>query len=166
MGNQKTINDIIIKTEKVSLSRLTQCQPDSLKKTTPARMDKLKKSMLQNGFAASFYVFEKDNNIYVIDGTHRLKALRELQSEGVDVPTHFNCTFLKVRDDKHIKKLVLAFNSHYAEMTKDGLEDFVSDLNLEELNQEFEFNLSFEDDEPKEKKLKEPKHCPHCGEDL
>jgi len=162
----KSLTDITEKTEKIAWQRLNPTQPESLKKTTPARMDKLKKSLIENGFAASFYVFEKDNNIYVIDGTHRLKALRELQSEGVDVPTHFNCTFLKVRDDKHIKKLVLAFNSHYADMTKDGLEDFVSDLNLEELNQEFEFNLSFEDDEPKEKKLKEPKHCPHCGEDL
>jgi len=161
-----TLIDITEKTEKIAWQRLNPTQPESLKKTTPARMDKLKKSLIENGFAASFYVFEKQGKIYILDGHHRLKAIQELHDSGVNVPTHFNCTFLNVRDDKHIKKLVLAFNSNYADMTKDGLEDFVSDLNLDDLNQEFEFDLTLEDDEPKEKKLKEPKHCPHCGEEL
>lgn len=60
------LSDIIIKTEKVEWKKLKPFQPDSIKKTNPKRMDKLKKSLLNNGFAMNFYVFKNKEGIYWI----------------------------------------------------------------------------------------------------
>ena len=135
-----TITDLIYKTERVAWRSLHPFQPSSLKRTNPARMDKLKRSLTKNGFAMSFFVFEdKDGDIWILDGHHRLLALEELEKSGADVPTHFTCSFLRVRDDAHARKLVLAFNSHYAEIQQDGLMDFMTGLDFDEVKSEFEF---------------------------
>jgi site-specific DNA-methyltransferase (adenine-specific) len=146
------IKDLIYKTEKVDWRKLNFTQPDNLKKTNKDRMNKLKKSLVNNGFAMSFFVFEKEGKIFVIDGHHRLKALQELSNKGSEIPDKFTCSFLKVESDKHIKKLVLAFNSHYAEIDKDGLFDFIDDLDIDDVKDEFEFfELGFDLKEDKER---------------
>lgn len=139
------LKNLIVKTELVDWRLLKPFQPDSLKKTTKERLEKLENSLLANGFAMSFYIFQDANGSYwVIDGHHRLKALNGLEKKGYDVPTHFPCAFLNVENETHAKKLVLAFNSHYAELTKEGVEEFIEGLNLDDLNNEFElFELGF-----------------------
>jgi len=155
------IQDLIIKTEKYPWRLLHPSQPDSLKKTSEKRLEKLKKSLVSSGFAMSFYVFEKNGMIYTIDGHHRIKALHSLYEDGVEIPIEFTCSFLNVRDDKHLKKLILAFNSHYAEIQKEGLMDFIYGIDENEINEEFEFDIS-----PIEEKEKKTRTCPHCGKDL
>jgi len=54
--------DKILKTEKISWKALKPYQPKGLKKTTPERMGKLKKSLKENGFASPFYVWQRENS--------------------------------------------------------------------------------------------------------
>ena len=157
------IENLIIKTENIKWKSLRPFQPESLKKTSPDRLQKLKTSLLSNGFAMSFYVFEdQEGNIWIIDGHHRLKALEELEQDGKDIPIEFPCSFLRVRDKAHAKKLVLAFNSHYAELQKDGLLDFIDDLDFDDVKNEFEFfDLGFDlPDNQEEVEEEEPPEVP------
>ncbi len=142
------IEDIILKTEKIEWKKIRKFQPAELKKTTPERMNKLKNSLVKNGFALSFYVFEdKNGNIWCLDGHHRIDILEKCESEGIHVPEKFTCSFLDIKDEKHAKKILLAFNSHYSELSKEGLLDFIDDLDPGEVSNEFEFyDLDFDID--------------------
>lgn len=55
--------DKILKTEKISWKALKPYQPKGLKKTTPERMAKLKKSLKENGFASPFYVWQRGKDL-------------------------------------------------------------------------------------------------------
>ncbi len=55
--------DKILKTEKISWKELKPYQPKGLKKTTPERMAKLKKSLKENGFASPFYVWQRGKDL-------------------------------------------------------------------------------------------------------
>jgi len=159
------IEDLIYKTEKIDWHLLNYSQPESLKKTNKERLQKLKTSLINNGFAMSFFTFEKDGKIYIIDGHHRLKALYEIEREGVvDIPGKFTCSFIQVRDDKHLKKLILAYSSSYSDFTDDGLSEFIEDMDIEELNMEFELDINIENGgEETPQKEKKKRECPECG---
>ena len=169
------MNDLILKTELIEWQKLKPFQPADLKNTTQARLDKLKNSLEKNGFAAPFNIWETGKKLFILDGHHRLKALEQMADEGRAVPEKLTCNFINIKNKKQAKKMVLAYNSHYAELSKDGVLDFVADLNLDDIKSEFEFfDLGFDLDEFEssfEEKINEKeieafeleKKCPKCG---
>ena len=135
----------IIKTELVKWSGLTWLQPKELKDTDQATIDKLKNSLLKNGFASPFNVWKSGKITYILDGHHREKAIKELESENNKIPSMLPANFLKCKDKREAKKMVLVFNSHYATINQGSLFDFVSDLDLEGIQAEIEINdIDFE----------------------
>jgi DNA modification methylase len=115
------IKDLILKTEKVDWQELKDLQPVDLKNNYHA--EKLKKSLVANGFASSIYVWkDKKGGIYIIDGHHRADVLRELKSEGYDIPDKLNCTFLDLPDKKTaVKYLLQVFNQKTNPINEDNL---------------------------------------------
>ena len=156
----------------VAWRSVTPLQRGDFKKYQPEQIAKLKTSIRKNGFTTPLFIWEKSatENI-LLDGFHRLIAFRELESiDGVDVPENVPALFVKCKDTKEAKKTLLILNSHYAEIQKDALYDFVSDLDLDELTAELDVpGLDFEafdgagvtDSDEKEKGNN--KCCPHCG---
>ncbi len=139
-----TVADLIVKTEKLPWKKLVPYQPETLKKTTPERMAKLRRSLLKNGFASPFHVWQRGKKIYLIDGHHRQKAMLELEAQGHSIPEALPCNFLKIRSEEVAKKLVLAFNSHYADLDPGGVLDFIKGMDIEDIQMEFEpFKLNF-----------------------
>jgi DNA modification methylase len=128
----------IIKTELVNWKEIVPFQPDSIKKQTPEQKEKLKRSLLKNGFVSPLSVWQKGKKIYAIDCHMRLRALNELEAEGHKIPEKMTASFLKIKDEKEAKKYVLVFNSHYGKMKGDILGDWVSDLNIDDLNLEID----------------------------
>lgn len=138
------IKNKILKSEPIKWRETEWFQPEGLKKTTPALINKLKLSLKKNGFASPFYIWQKNGKNFIIDGCYRKKALDELDSEGVEIPDELPANYLNIKNKKEAKKLVLAFNSHYAELDKKATFEFISDLDFNEIKLEFEpFKLGF-----------------------
>jgi DNA modification methylase len=163
------LKDLIIKTEKVNWQELKDLQPNNLK--TPYHTENLKKSLVKNGFAFSFYVWEdKNGDKYLVDGHLRSDVLIELKNEGFDIPDELSCTFLDLPNRKTaIKYLLEVFNQKTNPINKESLDDWfvleeiedieveVDWLNVEELEEvEVEELEAQEDDfeEPEPNQIK------------
>lgn len=138
VGEDTEMKDKILKTEKVDWRKLKPFQPKELKKTTPERLAKLKKSLEENGFAAPFYVWQRGKEIVSLDGHHRLMVLPEMVAEGKKVPEKLTCCFLDVKNEKEARMVFMAYQSHYAQMTAEGFADFTAELNLDTIAKSFE----------------------------
>ena len=163
------LKDLIIKTEKVNWQELKDLQPNNLK--NPYHTENLKKSLVKNGFAFSFYVWEdKNGDKYLVDGHLRSDVLIELKNEGFDIPDELSCTFLDLPNRKTaIKYLLEVFNQKTNPINKESLDDWfvleeiedieveVDWLNVEELEEvEVEELEAQEDDfeEPEPNQIK------------
>lgn len=134
------MNNSIIKTELIKWDTLELFQPSNLKKMSEAQLNKLKTSLKNNGLKTPFYVWENKDKIYCLDGHHRIPALKILRDEGVKVPDKLPANFIHCKNKKDAKKAVLIYNSHYADIIKSNLDDWVVDLNLEELENEIDLS--------------------------
>lgn len=157
------LNNRLIKTELVEWKKLVPFQPDNLKKTEPHKLQKLANSLCQNGFSMNFYVWEKDGQIYIIDGHSRHEVLQLLESGAiypnnpdgkeyaVTIPEKLPCSFLHLKNKTEAKKAVLIYNSKYKNIDSDILAEWVSDLNLDELKSQIEIpELKLDLDMPQE----------------
>lgn len=130
----------ILKTELVDWRKFQFIQQDDFKAWSEEEQDKLIKSILENQFAAPFYVWcdPSDGEIYCLDGKHRTLALEKMILQGIDVPSLLPATFIHCVDKQEAAKLVLIYSSLYAKITNQGLFDFISlyDLNFDEIKME------------------------------
>ena len=133
------IKNLVIGTEIKKLSELKKFQ-GNLKKIGEDELQKLKNSILTDGFAAPIYVWGDE----ILDGHQRLHALSELKKkdyflENDEVPV----VRIKAPDKKTAAKLVLKYNSQYAEISIEGLKEFLKDmeLDLSEIEREIHLNL-------------------------
>lgn len=143
------IKDLIIETKKIEWESITDLQPIDLKRDFHSQ--KIKDSIIQNGFSRAIYVWKnnEDNTIYCVDGHLRMDLLRELKTDGYDIPDLLSCTFLNLKNkDDAIKCLLQVFNSKSNPIIKESLELWAEEdgFNLDD----FEFilddlNIEFED---------------------
>jgi len=163
------IKDLILKTEKVNWQNLKDLQPIDLKNNYHS--EKTKKSIIENGFARAIYVWQEQDNIYIIDGHLRTDILIELKNEGFEIPDQLNCTFLDLPNKKTaIKYLLQVFNQKTNPINSNNLDNWLQevDLNIEELNieleelhielSEIEVEAEEEQEEVKEDEVPEVKH--------
>jgi len=80
---EKNIDIKILKMELIDWKKAEWFQPKEFKRSSKEQIDRMKKSLTRNGFAAPFYVFTKGKKTFIIDGTRRDKALTALENEGV-----------------------------------------------------------------------------------
>ena len=172
----KILRDRIAHYGFVAWKELKPLQTDDFKTYEPAQIQKLKNSIIKNGFMTPLFVWQNKTDAILLDGFHRIIAFKELESiDGVNVPPEVPALFIDCKDRKDAKKTLLLLNSRYAKIQDAALWDFVSDLNLDELKTEIDIpgmsfempgNVDFdniESNENREKKFKD--HlltCPHC----
>lgn len=137
-------------------------QPENLKSQTAAQKEKLKESIKANGFLMPFLVWENESEIFILDGHHRQPALLELEKEGHKIPDDLPAVWIDVRDEREARKILLIYNSAYSSIIKEGLFEFIADLDPTELLKEI--NLSDFDKELSEL-LKEPDFEPGTEEE-
>lgn len=125
------LNNRIVKTGWVDWRSLKILQPESLKIFTDESLEKLKQSLIQKDFICSFNVWEDDSGtIWVLDGTHRIKALDILTEEGHEVPDKLVANFIQCKNKREAANLVLIYSSQYASITQDGLDTFMANEKL------------------------------------
>jgi len=124
------MKDRILKTEKINWQQIKTLQPDNFK--DPEHQEVLKKSLLGNGFASPFCVWEdKKGVVWSIDGVHRIKALVELQEQGYNIPDLLTANFISA-DNKQGAGIILleVFNTKQNKPTEQGLELLKIDLDI------------------------------------
>ena len=103
----------------------------TLKILSQTNFEKLKNSILKLGFSFPVFVWKYRNKYHVIDGHQRLKVLEALENEGYSVPETVPVVEVEARTKKEAKQKLLAVLSQFGEVTVPGLEDFLSDLEVD-----------------------------------
>lgn len=116
-------------TDIVPFRQLKDFQGD-LKTITDDNLEKLKNSIIKNGFCAPVFVWKNKDKNYLIDGHQRLKALNSLFADGYTIPD-IPIVYITADSKKDAKKKLLYISSQYGQFTIDGYADFAIDLNID-----------------------------------
>jgi ParB-like chromosome segregation protein Spo0J len=172
----KELKDRILKMESIDWRKLEWLQNPGLKELTKASFQKLKTSLVKNNFIQSFNVWENGKKIWILDGHHRKRAMEELGKEGYSIPRMLPANFINCKNRKEAVKLILVYSAIYANVTEEGLYEFITveKLNFDDLKTEIDLpkinldkfmegyapeNSERESDENVETK----NECPRCG---
>jgi len=94
-----------------------------LKVLTQENYDKLKQSILSDGFYLPIFVWKHDGEIYLLDGHSRQKVM---EKEGWDVEVPY--VAVEAEDYDEARRKILYISSQYGVITEDGFNDFVVGL--------------------------------------
>lgn len=173
----KDIKDLVLRTEKVDWKKLKPFQPDDLKTMTKQSFEKLKQSIIQEGFATSFRIWEDKGNYWILDGHHRLYAIQALEQEGIQIPELLNCEFIDCKNKQQALRLIIRYSSNHAKVNELGLAEMMYtnglDIHALSLSVDIPFvdvgkllvDNAMAEVEPKpfdEKPQKKPVTCPNC----
>lgn len=116
-------------TDIVPFRQLKDFQGD-LKTITDDNLEKLKNSIINNGFCAPVFVWKHKDKNYLIDGHQRLKALNNLFADGYIIPD-IPIVYITADNKKDAKKKLLYISSQYGQFTIDGYADFAVDIDID-----------------------------------
>jgi hypothetical protein len=140
---KKVVNKIV-DTKLLAWKSLEWFQPVDFKLHRKENIEKLKKSLINNGFSQPFTVWKKDDKLLILDGHYRKMAFDQLDAEGISIPELLPCNLIDCKNEKEAKKVVLIYNSHYARINKDEIFNFTNGMDLKELSFEIELpNIDF-----------------------
>ena len=124
----------------LKLDQLTVIQGD-LKSLDDTNYERLKKHILTYGFSDAFRVWKgtgtfKGKNC-VLDGTQRWRTLNKMvNEEGYTLEGDLPVDWIKAKDYKEAKRILLGLASQFGKVDKQGLYEFLmdTDLTLDELD--------------------------------
>lgn len=125
---------------KLPLSKFKVLQGD-LKELTEENYQKLRKEILNTGFAFAPHVWlDPNKRAWLVDGTQRITALRKMEEEGIKIPA-IPVVPVQAKNLTEAKRRVLQGTSQYGHMTEKGLKEFLVDskLEIEDVKVSFEF---------------------------
>lgn len=149
MSNE--VKNRIIKTELVDIAKLTPFQ-GKLKTLDDKNFNKLRKSIIDEGFSFTVHVWENGGVTYIIDGHQRVSVLTQMRKQGIEVPP-ISCSFVSAKTYRDAKKLVLLAVSQYGKIQKDGFLEFVEgeDFDFEDFDfPDLTFDISSLFEKPKD----------------
>lgn len=126
------IRNKVLRSELVRWRGMEFIQKSSFKKLSEQSTERLRNSIIINGFIKSFNVWQSpEGKIICLDGYHRCRMLRQLAKEGYEIPELLTANFLDCASREEAAKLVLVYSSPYARIESDGFEEFLALNNLE-----------------------------------
>jgi hypothetical protein len=111
------------------LDRIEEFQ-GGLKARTKKDIEKIIKSILKWGFTFPFFVWKHEGRYHTIDGHGRILALVELRKKDYDLPP-FPVVYIEAANEAEAKEKLLQQNSHYGKITREGLIEFMGDLEID-----------------------------------
>ena len=143
----------------------------NLKDLTKERATELMKQIKDLGWVAPVFVWNKTE---ILDGHQRLAVLPLLFKEGYTIG-EIPVVDVEAQDKREAAKILLAINSRYGQITEEGLYEFMSIMDLEQIDlsglelpeidlEHFsEGYLNVLSPEEKEKTGEKNMKCPSCG---
>ena len=156
----------IKKMERVPWESIQDLQPMDLK--NDYHSEKVKQSILKNSYASPIHVWDDNGQLYAVDGHLRMDLLKELKSEGVNIPDTLPVVFLDLPDkETAVKYLLEVFNTKSNPINQDSLTQWMEELDvtleelhvsMDDLHVEIEDNMDdYADDLPKDNESAMPK---------
>ena len=156
----------IKKMERVPWESIQDLQPMDLK--NDYHSEKVKQSILKNSYASPIHVWDDNGQLYAVDGHLRMDLLKELKSEGVNIPDKLPVVFLDLPDkETAVKYLLEVFNTKSNPINQDSLTQWMEELDvtleelhvsMDDLHVEIEDNMDdYADDLPKDNESAMPK---------
>ena len=124
MKKQSLANNIL-RTEPVQWRKLKWLQ-GNLKSATPEDAAKLKASLIKHDFIRPFKVWKN----WILDGHLLQKVMQEMESEGVKIPDKLPAEFVRCKNLKHAKELVLVYSSFYHKVDEEQLEIYLTESDI------------------------------------
>ncbi len=112
----------------ISLEQLREFQ-GNLKSLSPKNSEKLRQNILKYGFSAPIFVWQKEEEKYILDGKQRMTVLLELKKEGYEIPP-LPVAYIEADSWKEAKKKLLTITSQFGKIEKEGLEEFLLDADI------------------------------------
>jgi len=152
----------------------------NLKLMSPVRKEKLKTSLIENGFWFPFFVWycKEENKHYFIDGHQRDKVLPEIQKkDGYQIPEKYPVVFIEANNKREAVKAILLQSSGYGFTDSAELDSLIVNyqLDIDDLSksvnipgieiEDFKNKDFFPVDKSEQPRLDEKKSviCPECG---
>ena len=156
----------IKKMERVPWESIQDLQPMDLK--NDYHSEKIKQSILKHNYASPIHVWDDNGQLYAVDGHLRMDLLKELKSEGADIPDKLPVVFLDLPDrETAVKYLLEVFNTKSNPINQDSLNQWMEeldvtleelDVSMDDLHVEIEDNMDdYADDLPKDNESAMPK---------
>ena len=101
---------------------------------------KLKKEIIETGFAFPINVWKDKNKFYILGGHQRLRTIEQMKIEGYSFPNKIPCVQIFAKDFKEAKRRVLQDVSQYGKVQEDGLYEFMhdADFSIDEVKDQFD----------------------------
>lgn len=137
----------------INYKNLVNLQNDSFKDLTKERFDKLCASFKRHGFFVPFYVWINKGVYYVLDGHQRLRALHEIESDGLELPY----ITIEAKNKKDAAEKLLAIDGKYGQRTLEGQDEFIElfEIDQEYLDDVAVLEFQYEEIEEEEKPVEE-----------
>ena len=103
----------------------------NLKELSTENYNKLKDSIIENGFMIPFFVWEKDDQHFLVDGHQRHRVIESMQLEGFKFPDELPIVKIHAVSLHDAKKKLLLITSQYGEMKGEGLYQFICDNEID-----------------------------------
>lgn len=101
-----------------------------LKHITRDNLERLKVSILKNGFVAPIFIWRNEGECLALDGHQRIKALLSMREEGFDIPL-LPVAYIEADNEDDARQKLLAITSQYGEFDIDELNSWVSNLDAD-----------------------------------
>ena len=101
-----------------------------LKHITRDNLERLKVSILKNGFVAPIFIWQHEGQSMALDGHQRIKALLSMRDEGYNIPL-LPVAYIEADNEDDARQKLLAITSQYGEFDIDELNSWVSNLDAE-----------------------------------
>ncbi len=101
-----------------------------LKSISRDNLERLKVSILKNGFIAPIFIWRNEGKSMALDGHQRIKALLSMKDDGYDIPL-LPVAYIEANNESDARQKLLAITSQYGEFDIDELNSWVNDLDLE-----------------------------------
>lgn len=107
----------------------------ALKDLSKSNFNKLKNSLIQNGFLFPFFFWtDAQGKNWILDGTQRDKVLKWMKEKPLEfkLPEKFPCSKIHAKDIREAAKALLLVSSKYGEIQDEGLYNYISKFKLED----------------------------------
>lgn len=121
--------------DKFPIADLWEFEPTQgeLKSLSKENFEKLKQSILKEGYFVPMFVWKNKNKLNVLDGHQRLRTLKHLKEQDGFVVPRLPYVEIAAKTMQEAKRKLLLITSAYGKIEKDGLYEFIQGLNETDL---------------------------------
>ncbi|AYE37119.1 hypothetical protein DB313_06340 (plasmid) [Borrelia turcica IST7] len=127
---KKSISKVDFRVVQLSKNELVAYQ-DGIKLLSSASKIKFKEIIKTKGFVIPFFIYVKQGIAFLLDGHQRLEVINELESEGYEIPSQFDCLQFDIHSEGQAKEFLLMINSVYGDFVSTKLTEFTLNLNVD-----------------------------------